>query len=322
MEDIKRNKPKRYSAMDKTHFPFVYIILILPVSQFIIFWLYVNFSTLANSFVDVSGKLSFESIIRVAKGFTSTDLDRWGFRPLEMLGKSILIWGNLHILCTVIGIFTAYMLTRHMVLSKTMRIIYMIPSLVGGVVFSSIMKQLFAYDGAVIQLFNSLGIKVSPLIKRNGFLGDDNSAFLTLYIQMFVLSITGGNMIIAGAYMKIPQEIFESAEIEGCGFFREGFQIAIPCIWPTISTMMVFSLCSFFTADYSFYLYSDGTGRNGLVSMGYYLYQFQVKVSEVVDSQYLVGYTSALGMFLTFITIPVVILGQKLLKKIGSSVDF
>ncbi len=316
---------KRYTKSDIKHFPFVYLIVALPVLHLAVFWVYVNFSTFLNAFVDERGDPSFESIIRVAKSFAG-GIDNWGYYPLQMLLKSVAIWFNLHVLCCVIGIFTAFILTKHMILSKTFRIIYMIPGLVGAVVFSAIMKKIYAGasdGGPLVAVFQGLGVDMHPLLKKEGFLGYTNAvAFGTMYLQMFLFNITGGSMIIAGAYMKIPQEIFESAQIEGCGFFREGFQIAIPCAWPTISTTIVFSLCSFFTADYAFYLYSNETGKMGLQSIGFYLYQFQVKASYMVDNQYMVGYTSALGMFLTMITIPVVLLGKKLLTRIGGDIDF
>ena len=130
-------------------------------------------------------------------------------------------------------------------------------------------------------------------------------------------------MVIAGAYMKIPEEVFESARLDGCGLFREAFSIAIPCIWPTISTLLTFSFCSIFVAGDSFYLYSNGSGANGLTSIGYYMHRLQVAISENVGSNtYLYGYASALGLVITIFTIPVVLLGKKVLGKINDVVDF
>ena len=129
-------------------------------------------------------------------------------------------------------------------------------------------------------------------------------------------------MIVAGAYMRIPEEIFESAKLEGCGFFRETFQIAVPCVWPTLSTMMIFSLCSILTADYDAYLYSNGTGTNGMVSVGFYLYRYQVALTQSHDATHIYGYVSAFGVLITCVTLPIVIGSRKLLAKFQEAVEF
>jgi hypothetical protein len=70
------------------------------------------------------------------------------------------------------------------------------------------------------------------------------------------------------------------------------------------------------------YLYSNGSGANGLVSTGFYLYQFQVTISGTTDTNYLYGYVSAFGMFITLITIPTVLLGRWLLSKMNETVEY
>jgi ABC-type sugar transport system permease subunit len=209
-----------------------------------------------------------------------------------------------------------------MIFSKAFRLIYHLPGIVGGVIMCIVMKEMYAPDGVVTNLVQKFGIKLPALAQHNGLLGSKETAFPTLMIYHFIFGIGGGGMIMAGAFMKIPEEIFESARIEGCGFFRETFQIALPCVWPTFSTLLIFSLCSIFTADYGAYLYSDGTGKNGLVSVGYYLYRYQVSISIAPDATYLYGYISAFGMLITLATLPIVLISRKLLSKFQDNVEF
>ena len=312
---------KGYSVKERRKFPFVYAIILLPVIQIAVFFFYVNFSSFALAFQDEYGRWSFDSIRRVIEAFANKG-DRLGYNPLEMLGKSITIWSLMHVVGFAVSIFTSYILTKHMVMSKFFRLIYQIPGLVGAVVFSTVMKEMYAYNGIIISLLKGIGIKLPPLANRNGLLGAMETAFPTLMIQVFILTIAGGNLIIASAYKKIPEEIFESAQLEGVGFFREVFQIAVPCIWPTITTVTIFALCSVFTADYSMYLYSNGSGVNGMTSIGFYLYRYQVAISTVADKTYLYGYVSAFGMFITLITLPVVLFGRWLLTHKQEEVGF
>ena len=316
----------RYSTMEKNSFPFVYLILLFPILQFLVFWLYVNFSSIVMSFTDEFGHLDLSNFKNVFESFKNgVDYADRTLDPALMLKHSILLWLNIHLVAFLISVFTAYMLTKHMIFSKGFRLIYQIPVIVGGVVFSSLMRSMYQADGPVLDLFKALGWfeNLPKFAQTDGLLGTKDTAFITLMIQAFVLTISGGSMIIAGAFMRIPDEIFESAKLEGCGFFREAFGIAIPCIWPTISTLLIFSLCSFFVCDYNFYLYSDGTGRNGIVSIGFRLYKFTTTMASYEgDVGGLYNYASAFGMFITLITLPLVLGGRWLLRKLNDDVEF
>lgn len=317
------NKGVHYSAMEKRKFPFIYLLIALPVIQIIIFFFYSNMSAFMLALQNDKGEWSFQSIQRVFSALVER-VDWLGFDPIDLIGRSLIIWTTQNLIGFVISILTSYILTKHMIASKFFRVIYYVPSIVGAVVLSTVMKEMYAYDGIIIKTMKDLGVQLDPMVLRNGLLSHKSTAFNTLIIQTFIMSIAGGNMIMAGAYMRIPEEIFESAKIEGCGFFRETFQIAVPCAWPSLSTMFIFSLCSIFTADIGMYLYSDGTGKFGMSSVGYYLYRYNVALTDPNSGNgaHLYGYISAFGLFVTFITIPIVVLGRRLLERIQENVEF
>lgn len=321
MQNEKTQKNKKlsaFSAEDKRKFPFVYLMLLFPVAQMLVFWFYVNLSGIAMAFQDANGNWSLDSFRRVINGFVSGS-DTNGFNLLSMLGKSVFIWVQGNVISWIVGLVITYILAKHMIGSKFFRVVYMIPGLLGSVLTVAIFKNLYDYNGIITQIVKRMGIDLPPVVLRNGLLASEKTAFITIQLQGFIWGLSGGNLIITGAYMRIPDEIFESATLEGCGFFRECFQIAIPCVWSTLSTMMIFSLCGIFTADSSFYLYSSGTGGRGLNSIGFYLYYMTVDIARG-STDY--GYPSAFGLFITFITIPMVILGSWLLGKIQEDVEF
>ena len=307
-----------YSSFERKKFPFIYLLIAFPVIQMVVFWFYVNLSGITMAFQDANGNFSLETFKEVFAVFGGKQ--SFGFNVREMLGKSVFIWVSNHIVINIIGILSTFILTKHMVGHKFFRTCYMIPGLLGSVVFVSIMQDFYADDGILVALVQKLDIKVPYTIIQDGFLGSKDTAFPTLMVQMYIWGLAGGGLILSGAYMRIPQEIFESASIDGCGFFREAFQIAVPCVWPTLSTMMVFGLCSFFTADFNTYLYSSGTGGRGINSIGYYTYSLKLKIAGGNDSLY--SYSSAFGVTLMLMTLPVVFLGRWLLSKAVESVEF
>lgn len=323
MANIVKEKLKKvlgnYSAFERKKFLFCYLLIAFPVIQMIIFWFYVNLSGITMAFQDAAGNWSLDSFKEVfAVMFRGKQ--SMGFDVGSMLGKSVFIWIMNHIVIQIISILSCFILTKHMIGHKFFRTCYMIPGLLGSVVFVSIMQEFYADDGVIVALCQNLKIDLPNVIRRNGFLGDESTAFPTLMVQMFIWNLTGGGLILAGAYMRIPQEIFESASLDGCGFFREAFQIAVPCVWPTLSTMMIFALTSFFTADFSTYLYSGGTGARGINSIGFYTYNLRLLISRGGYQYY--SYTSAFGVTLMFMTLPVVFLGRWLLAKFNEPVEF
>ncbi len=315
-----------YSADEKRYFPLVYMLLIIPVAHILVFYFYVNFSSFALAFTDYKGNFTWGNFESFFKTFFAGGVDAQGGNPSLSLRNSIIIYWFGFITGNTLGLLTTYMLTMHMVGSKFFRVCLHIPGLVGGVVSVSINRGLLAYDGPITQIiFQIFGQdNFHYAVQDGGLLSHESTAFLTLMLWNLWGSLGGGSMILAGAFKRIPQEVFEAASLDGCGFLRETFQIAIPCAWPTISTSMIFGFCGMFTADYSFYLYSNGTNAYGLTSMSSYLYKYQTLVAGVEGGNYdwLYGYVSAVGMVITAITVPCAFLGRHVLSKFIEDVSF
>lgn len=318
---IKKKSKFHYSETEKKKFSFVYLMLLLPVAHIIIMYFWVNISAITLSFTGYGSNDftlgNYEGVFNAL----SNGLDSVGLNPWLSIKNSVFIWFVGNILVPIICWLTTYMLTKHIVGSRLFRVIYSIPGIVGGVVFASVMKSIYSYNGLVISLFDSLGIKLPMQAYEQGLLGNEKTAFATIMIQSAVMGLSGGGMVLAGAFMRIPEEVFESAKLEGCGLFRETFQLAIPCTWPTISTLMVFSLCGVLTSDLSFYMYSNGSGNFGMTSVGFYLYKYQVFFSEG-GAQHAYGYLSAFGVCITIITIPFVLFGKWVLNRFWQDVEF
>ena len=143
---------------------------------------------------------------------------------------------------------------------------------------------------------------------------------MTLILVRSVMGVVGNNAVLTGAYTRVPDELFESAELDGAGFFTQMFGIAIPCIWSTICTLLTFALCSVFTCDYNVWLFTDGTGGYGTSTIGFQLYNLTYRLSTGIGSTGY-GYPAALGVTLTVLTLPIVLIGKYLLEKASENVE-
>ncbi len=315
---------KGYSKMERQGWPFAFAILFLPVIQIAVFYFYVTGSSFFLGFQDAqTGNFSFENFRLVLNSFkNNADFFDASAQVTTMLGKSVFIW-VVGLAFMPLGWISTCLLTRYMPGSNFFRAMYTIPGIVGTVVFSTLMKEFYYPDGLITKILLDFGADLPLNAINDGLLGSKDTAFWTLLIQTQLFGLSGGNMIYAGAIMRVPNELYESASLDGCGLLREVFQITIPCIWSTVSTMMIFSFCGFFTSDLSFYVYSNGTGNFGLQSMGYYLYKMRVNIAQD-GTRSLINYTyfSAFGMCITFITIPMVLFGRWLMGKINENVDY
>ena len=313
-EDIKKN----YSGLERRDFLFAYLLVLFPVVQFLIFWFYVNASSIALAFQDNTGAFTFANFEMVFKGFI--DKDMLGVNLGKSLLRSFILWIVGEGLIFPISLVTTYVLTKKIAGHYVFRVIYYIPGLMGSIIWTLLIKEMVSYSGPITKLLVSLGTELPTGALKNGLLRHEDTAFITLLTVRSIMGIVGNNAVLTGAYTRVPDELFESAELDGAGFFTQLFQIAIPCIWSTICTLLTFALCSIFTCDYNVWLFTDGTGGYETSTIGFQLFNLTYRLSTGQGSTGY-GYPAALGVVLTVMTLPIVLVGKDLLEKASENVE-
>ena len=309
-----------YSRAEKKRFVFAYALVAIPLLQLIVFWLYVNFDSIALAFRDAEGAFTFKNFRDVWYGFTVED--RYGFNIGEMLGRTVFLWFVANGPVFVISLATTYVLFRKVTGHYVFRIIFLIPSLVGSVVWCALFKYIVAYDGPVLELLKSLGTELPTLVLRNGLLGASETGFPTIVWMTIMMGIVGGSAILTSAYARIPHDLFEYGQLEGVGFWKEFFTVVLPCVWPTIATLITFSVCGIFTADGNVFLLTNGTGEPDMSTMGYYLYYMTYRISQSSTSINDYNYPAAVGLCITVITVPIALIVRRILDKATEPVAF
>ena len=309
-----------YSKFERKKFPFVYLLIAFPVLQFCVFWLGVNFSSICYAFESPWGTFTLDNFRDVIKAFSS--VGPYNVHLGEALGRSVTLGVVSNFITFPISIVTTYILYRKIWGHYFFRVCYIIPGLMGSVIWVMIIRYMMQYNGPLTLFVKELGIDLPVAALRNGLLGSEETAFLSLILLNFFMGFVGNNVVLTGAFSRVPDELYESAELDGAGFWTVCFKIAIPCVWSTITMMMTFALCSIFTADVNVFLYTDGTGEPGLSTIGFTLYKitYEISVNGSPDvSAY--GYPAALGLVLTIMTLPIVLFGRRFLEKLSDSVE-
>jgi ABC-type sugar transport system permease subunit len=312
---------KNYSKLERRDFLFAYLIVLFPVAQFLIFWFYVNVSSIGLAFQDGIGEFTWANFKMVYNGFT--DQDMLGINLGESLLISFILWIVGEGIIFPITLITTYVLTKKIAGHYVFRVIYYIPGLMGSIIWTLLIKEMVAYSGPITKTLLSLGADLPLGARKNGLLRHEDTAFITLLTVRSIMGIVGNNAVLTGAYTRVPDELFESAELDGAGFWRTYVSVAIPCVWSTIATLMTFSLCSFVTADYNVFLFTNGNGSNGTATIGFLLYRLTLDIAEGAQNngKPYYGYPAALGVLLTCITLPVVLIGRKIIDKIFVDVE-
>jgi ABC-type sugar transport system permease subunit len=314
---VPKRKVNRYSDFEKRKFLFVYLLIAFPVIQFLIFWFYVNVSSIGNAFTNAKGEFTFGNFKEVSEAFFQKDM--WGYSLMDSLGNSLKVWCLSNLVLFPWGLVSVYVLCCNIRGHYFFRLCEILPSLIGSVIWATIVRAAIQVNGPVITLMQSMGINLPDVALHNGLLGAEETAFPTLMAIMVVGGLVSNSPVLSGAYARISNELFESAELDGAGFFRKFWSIGLPGIWPTVTTLMIFNLTSVFTADCGVFLYTNGTGEPGCSTVGFQLYILTLRLAEGGSSNY--GYPAALGFVLTLMTLPICLIGRRLLEKLCDTVE-
>lgn len=310
---------QKYNFEDRNAFLFCYIMVGLPLAFFCLFWVYTNISSIMLAFKDPQGNYTIENFKTVLNAFKEKDMYGWNLS--DILGRTVHIWFWIYVFCVLPGMFSSYILYKKMPGHYIFRVIFMIPSILGGIVWTMIMKSLVDVGGPIITMIERFGVEIPLDVQTNGLLFSSKTAWPTIMLINIVPHLIGFNMIITGAYARIPEQLFEVGRLEGFKFISEFFRVAVPLVWQTVVVCMISNLAVIFTYHGDVFLYSKGTNDTG--TMGFYLYYLTWQLAGSADTMNaFYGYPAAIGVTLTFMTIPIVLFGKYVLERAFPPVEY
>jgi len=93
----------------------------------------------------------------------------------------------------------------------------------------------------------------------------------TIWILIFPYLINPFSiMILRSNFRRLPQSLFEAAELDGAGEFQRFFKIALPLSIPTMATIALFSAITYWNDMYQALLFID---KQNLYPLPYLLYR-------------------------------------------------
>ena len=244
------------------------------------------------------------SIIMAFQNYKLTAPNDIQFNGLENFAKlfgdpdSMMILKNsfIYVIVSVLGQFLLGMMLA-LALKKQFR---------GRGIYQSIVFLPWAFSGFVVGLifrwsFNGEYGIVNNLLMKFG-LTDHNIAWLgtpgfslaVVIMAMIWMGIPFFAIMILAALQSIPSDVYEAADVDGCGTVRQFFQITLTYIKPTLITTVLLRTIWIFNSLDLVVIITDGGPANTSQTLPAYMY------SKAFGS-YDFGFAAALGVILMLI---------------------
>jgi len=204
-----------------------------------------------------------------------------------------------------VGISLALLLNNKIRGISVYRTMFYLPNVVSIVAMTLLWMWLFQPNfGLINQLLKPLYnlFHMEPI----GWYLDQNLSKLTLILMG--LWTAGGSMVIYLAQMQdIPTTLYESAEIDGAGWWQKTFHITLPLMTPSIFFNFIMGLIGSFQVFTIAYIMTNGGPSRSTYYYAYYLFD-----KMMIDKA--MGMASAMAWILLVIVLVVTILALRLNK--------
>ena len=148
------------------------------------------------------------------------------------------------------------------------RMIFLVPILIPGIVIGAIWKLMLNEDfGLLNQILALFGIW--PV----DWLGDPAIALLSVVMVDVWHWTPFCFLLLLASLESLPQDIYESARIDGASAWQEIVEITLPLMWPAIAVTAAFRLIVAFKVFDEIYLLTSGGPGTATEVLSYTIYQ-------------------------------------------------
>lgn len=222
----------------------------------------------------------------------------------KVLGNNLRFTFLVVVFQTLFSLIFALFLVKNSRGNIALRTLFFFPTILSSV--SVGMIWLFMYDpnfGAVNVFFNRIGLDGFAL----NWLGSETSALYAIAFTQ-VWFHTGQMMVIyIAGLQQIPQELYESASMDGATRWQQFRHVTWPMSIPTTIVVMAYTTIQSFRAFDLIFSMTQG-GPNNSTNI------FAVLIYQTVFSELRIGYAAAQSIFFIIVLVSVTLLQRKFLN--------
>ncbi len=301
---------KRKKKKDVELICFILFAVLIPVIHWLVFYVYANGSSIVMGFTNSQGRLSFENFVRLYEEF------KMPTSSIRIALKNTLITYVIGLVLFIPRILVSYFLYKQIPGASFFRIVFFIPSILFSVCVAMCFTRMVGTSGFIAKMVGDiLGMDRVPEL-----LADSRFANYVIWGQMIWLGFPGDMIIWGGTFARIPNEVLESAKIDGVTWWSEFTRITVPLVWPTVALKLVLTAATIFSATGQVFLLTGGGYGTVTLSAWQYITLLEGSGSRYTSNVY--NYLSAVGIVMTVIAVSISLVIRKYTDKAFDDIDF
>lgn len=240
------------------------------------------------------------------------------YRDFPMLLKNTLTLAVLNILFYFpVPIMLALLLNeiKNMPFKRVTQSVLYLPHFVSWTVLGSIMLMLLgpSPNGLINSLIKNAGGTEIPFMMSEEW-------FRPMYIIELIWKESGwGTIIYLAALSGVDEQLYEASVIDGAGRFKQLLHITLPCILPTIITLLILRMGSFLDSGFDqIYLMLNSYNRDVATVFDTYVYDVGLTgtiTAPAGTTNY--SYSATVGVFRSVVSLILVVTSNALAKLAG-----
>lgn len=296
--------------INKIRLLFIVTGLIVPIVNFLVLYLYPNFSSILMAFRDSQGAWSLDNFVRFFAEFEKSTSE------LSLALKNTMITFAIGVVAFPFHVLVPYFIYRKVPFYKFYRIVFFFPSIVFSVAIAMVFTQLVGTEGVIAKFFQD----VMNLDYVPELLADSQFANYTIWAHLLWITFPGELIVWSGTFARIPEDVLEAGKIDGVNWWTEFTKIVLPMVWPTVALQMVLLFCGIFSATGSVFLLT--AGEYGTMTLSAWMYLTLYRGSGSAFTSNIYNYLSAVGILITIVAIILSLTIRKITDKAFDEVEF
>lgn len=284
---------------------FALILLIPALFNFFLFWLYPNFDSILLSFQDSHGEWTIGNYDYVLVNLFSASGEIFS----EALRNTLIYFLVGYFITQTFNVILAYFFYKKIAGYRIFRFLFYMPNILATVIMVSVYKSMLGPQGPIMTAIYQWGWVQEPIR-----LFSDTRYAMWASVGYSVWLYVGAVMLwSSGAMARIPKQLLEAAALDGITPWREFIYIVLPMISGTLSTLYIIGIAGILSSGgATLYL---TFGDYGTMTLSFWIFK-QVYTGGGT------GTSSALGILMTLVTIPLIFIVKWLSGKISSDVEY
>ncbi len=297
---------KKRNKMNVSEKLFFWLLVTLPLIQFAVFYVGVNFNSVLLAFKKYNAVDDTYKFVWL-DNFASVWKDVSGGTLLIMLGNSVSVWLLTTVLGTIIAVIFSYYIFKKRLASKVFKFALFLPTVLPAVLLTTVFMFFAEVAWPPVSKFVTG--------KESALLYSDSTRMAAVMSYTLFIGLGTQVLLYSGAMEQIDPSVLEAVKIDGATPIVEFVRIVIPQMLGTISTFIIAGIATIFTNQahiYEFYGVSVSDAR--FSTIGYYLFRL---VNLPGLGSYYYPYAATLGLCCTLVALPLTLLIKKGLDKLS-----